>query len=188
MPSIEFPAGLGERSVALRPLEEGDAAAFAQAFRDDPELGRLLGLVEDPSEQWAREAARRSRESAQEGRMIALAITGAEGDAFRGEVVLNRFDWKHRRCELGYWLVPRARGRGVATAALSLAVGWLFDGLELLRVEIATTTENVASQDLAQRLGFTREAVQRERDIERGHRVDVVQYGLLREEFSRVGS
>jgi RimJ/RimL family protein N-acetyltransferase len=76
-----------------------------------------------------------------------------------------------------------ARGQGLAPAACRLVVSWLFEALELLRIEIATTAENLPSQRVAQRLGFTAEARQRERDLERGRRVDVIRYGLLREEW-----
>ena len=35
---------LREGDVTVRPLAERDAAAYAAAFRDDPDLGRLLGM------------------------------------------------------------------------------------------------------------------------------------------------
>jgi len=183
MPAIEFPAELAGAGLTVRPLGEHDAEPYAQAFRDDPELGLLLGVAEDPTEEHVREAADRSRQAASEGRMIELAILREPERAFAGGLLLHKFEWEHRRCELGYWLVPQARGVGLAGAAMSLAIGWLFGELGLLRVEIATTLENVASQDLARRLGFTQEALQRSRDIDRGRRVDVVQFGLLREEW-----
>ena len=36
---------------------------------------------------------------------------------------------------------------------------------------------------LAERLGFTQEGVLRKRNVERGQRVDVVWFGVLREEW-----
>ena len=65
---------------------------------------------------------------------------------------------------------------------------WAFGELGLLSVEVATTVENTHSQAVARRHGFRQEAIQRERDIERGRRVDVIQFGLLREEHARPGS
>jgi RimJ/RimL family protein N-acetyltransferase len=40
---------------------------------------------------------------------------------------------------------------------------------------------------LARRLGFTREGVLRKRNVERGRRVDVVWFGVLREEWPHTG-
>jgi RimJ/RimL family protein N-acetyltransferase len=48
---------------------------------------------------------------------------------------------------------------------------------------MTTTPENPAVPALAQRLGFTQEGVLRSRNVERGQRVDLVWFGLLREEW-----
>jgi ribosomal-protein-serine acetyltransferase len=55
--------------------------------------------------------------------------------------------------------------------------------LDLLRVELTTTADNAPVDAFARSLGFTREGVLRKRDVERGRRVDVVFYGVLREEW-----
>src|SRR5699024_6519073 len=85
--------------------------------------------------------------------------------------------------ETGFWLVPAARGRGIGASAVALLVGWAFSELDMLRVEMTTTPENAAVPALARRLGFTHEGVLRRRNIERGERVDIVWFGLLREEW-----
>jgi RimJ/RimL family protein N-acetyltransferase len=183
MTAIEFPTVLTDRVISIRPLREGDAGDYAQAFRDDPELGRLQGSQTDPDEDAVRERARRSTAGAREGQHIELAILDAGTDEFIGGMILLEFDWGSRRCEVGYWLTLAARGRGLATAACTLVIDWVLTELDFLRVEIATTPENVPSMQVARRLGFTEEALQRQRDIERGRRVDVIQFGLLREEW-----
>jgi len=62
---------------------------------------------------------------------------------------------------VGYWLRPEARGRGVATVAVLLVAGWAFDRLGVQRLELTTVPENVASQRVAERAGFSREGVLR---------------------------
>ncbi len=184
MTAIVVPDGLCSSLVALRPLQERDVAAYAAAYREDPDLGRLQGHESDPDEQWARANVARSREAAQAGEWAELAVCDAATDEFLGAVMLLRVERELGRCELGYWLTPKARGRGMIDAALTLTLDWVFGELELLRVEIATTAQNTRSQAVALRHGFVREALQRERDIERGVRVDVIQFGLLREEHA----
>ncbi|MEA2271956.1 MAG: hypothetical protein QOI98_664 [Solirubrobacteraceae bacterium] len=57
--------------------------------------------------------------------------------------------------ELGYWLAAAARGRGVATRAARLATAWGLGELGLGRIDARVDEENVASQAVAQRAGFT---------------------------------
>jgi RimJ/RimL family protein N-acetyltransferase len=99
-------------------------------------------------------------------------------------VVLHSFDWHSRRAEIVFWLVSATRRRGVGTAAVSLALSWAFAELDLLRVEMTTTPENPAVPALARRLGFSQEGVLRQRNVERGRRVDIIWFGLLREEWA----
>ncbi len=179
---IEIPERLSDGVVALRPLRDADVGAYAAAFAADPELGRLIGVETDPDE-----AAIRARvgdtSGSDAGRHATLAIADAAADAFLGCLTLHTFDWTSRRCELGVWLATRARGRGAGTRAVSLALSWAFAELELLRVEMTTTPDNAAVPELARRLGFTREGLLRARNVERGERVDIVWFGLLREEW-----
>jgi RimJ/RimL family protein N-acetyltransferase len=60
-------------------------------------------------------------------------------------------------------------------------VSWAFDTLDLLRVEMTTTSDNDAVFGLAKTLGFTHEGVMRQRNVERGQRVDIVMFGVVRE-------
>jgi ribosomal-protein-alanine N-acetyltransferase len=176
---IELPERLEGDDVLLRRLRPDDAAAYVAAFRADPELGRLLGMEQDPGEEAVRERAGRAVETAAEGKYVELAI----GEEFAGTVFLHSFDEHHRRAEVGFWLVPAARGRGLGSCAVACAVTWAFGELDLLRVEMTTTPDNEAVFGLARRLGFTEEGVLRKRNVERGQRVDVVWFGVLREEW-----
>ena len=176
---IELPERLEGEDVLLRRLRPDDAAAYVAAFRADPELGRLLGMEEDPDEARIRKRAKRLPALAAEGRIAELAI----GEPFAGTVILHSIDEHHRRGEVGFWLVPEARGRGLGSRAVALAVDWAFETLDLLRVEMTTTPDNAAVFALARRLGFTHEGVLRKRNVERGRRVDVVWFGVLREEW-----
>ena len=49
---------------------------------------------------------------------------------------------------------------------------------------MTTTPDNQAVFALARRLGFVQEGVLRRRNVERGVRVDVVWFGVLREEWA----
>jgi len=180
---LALPEPLSDGRVTLRWMRVDDAPACAAAFRDDPDLGRLIGVERDPDESGIRERIARQDANASEGRSLQLAIADPVSDAYWGAMILHSFDWHSRRAEIGFWLVPAARGQGVGSAAVALAVSWAFTKLDLLRLEMTTTPENPAVPALACRLGFTQEGVLRSRNIERGRRVDIVWFGLLREEW-----
>jgi [ribosomal protein S5]-alanine N-acetyltransferase len=174
---------LSDGRVTLRLMRADDAPACAAAFRNDPDLGRLIGVERDPEEAGIRERIARQDEHAIEGRSLQLAVADPLSDGFWGAMILHSFDWHSRRAEIGFWLVPAVRGRGVGSAAVALAVSWAFTELHLLRLEMTTTPENPAVPALARGLGFTQEGVLRARNVERGRRVDIVWFGLLREEW-----
>lgn len=180
--SICQPDSLQGDRVRLRPLAERDFRAWVDAFLEDPELGVMLGNEADPGLEDLRARLERSPVSLAEGRGADFVIADVDTDAFLGAVNLFALHWHSRRGEVGIWLTPAARGRGLASAALELMLGWVFDSLGLERVEMTTIPENQQLPRLAQRLGFTQEGVLRARNVERGRRVDIVFYGLLRGE------
>jgi RimJ/RimL family protein N-acetyltransferase len=174
------PEGLSRDGIRLRRLRARDAGPFAQAFREDPHLGVLIGADEDPTEVGVRRFIARQPRLRSRGEFLGLAVTDASGKPFLGHVMLHTLDFRHRRGEIGYWLVPGARGQGTGKAAVSLLVEWAFARLDLERLEITTTTDNAAARALAASLGFAEEGVMRARNVERGRRVDIVLLARLR--------
>jgi [ribosomal protein S5]-alanine N-acetyltransferase len=88
-------------------------------------------------------------------------------------------DWWHRRAEVGFWVVTQARRRGALSEALGLILAWLFDTAEVERVELTALPENEIVPRIADRFGFTYEGTLRQRNFERGRRVDLLYWGLL---------
>jgi [ribosomal protein S5]-alanine N-acetyltransferase len=56
---------------------------------------------------------------------------------------------------LGYWVVERLNGRGIATRAVGLVCDWGFREAGFHRLEAATLVDNTASQTVLRRNGFT---------------------------------
>jgi RimJ/RimL family protein N-acetyltransferase len=182
---IALPDRLEDGFVALRPMRVADAEPYSAAFREDPDLGRLLGVEADPDEASVRERIDRQAQGAAERSFVQLAIADPTTNAFWGELLVHSWHAQHRRAEVGFWVVPGERRRGIGSRAVGLALTWLFGELDLLRVEMTTTPENLGVPALARRLGFTQEGFLRARNVERGQRVDLVWFGLLREEWAR---
>ncbi|KAM0839965.1 hypothetical protein ACQ4PT_059967 [Festuca glaucescens] len=84
------------------------------------------------------------------------------------------------RAELGYVLARAHWGKGVATAAVRLAVAQVFGEVEgLLRVEALVDVPNVASQRVLEKAGFTREAVLRRYCVLKGRVRDMVIHSFI---------
>ena len=184
---ITIPERLSGGGVCLRPLREDDAEAYAAAYVEDPDLGRWLGVERDPTPSDVRERIERARQGAAESRWLELAIATAPGDAFAGTAIVHSIAPVHRRREIGFWIVSARRRQGLAAAAVARLLEWLFDELRFERVEMTTTPDNARLRALARRLGFVEEGVLRARNFERGRRVDLVAFGLLREEWPAAG-
>jgi RimJ/RimL family protein N-acetyltransferase len=184
VPAVQLPPPptLTDGVVALRPLEERDAEPFASAFRDDPHLAGAIGVEEEPTEELLRERFAADAHTPPAG-AIQLAVADATTDAFLGTVILHSYNGRHGRIEVGFWLARDARGRGLGSRAVTLAVSWAFETLGVARVEMTTLPDNPGALALAASLGFTREGVMRQRNFERGRRVDVVMLGVLRDEW-----
>jgi RimJ/RimL family protein N-acetyltransferase len=82
---------------------------------------------------------------------------------------------------IGYGMLPKFRGRGLMTRAVGLLTGWAFEAVGLARIVAGTAPDNLGSQAVLQRAGFTREAYEHDRlPGPNGTRVDNVQWVLLR--------
>ena len=82
--------------------------------------------------------------------------------------------------EIGYWVDPAARQRGVATHAVRTLCTWAFTSLDLEIIEWRAEVGNLASRRVAEKAGFLVEATLRKRQIHRGVRVDVWVGSLLK--------
>jgi RimJ/RimL family protein N-acetyltransferase len=177
---IEFPVvGLSDGVVHLRVMAEADLPAIVAACQD-AEIPRWTRVPEPYGESDARtwfeqEAARRAR-----GDQLGLLVVDADRDRLLGSVGIVHVDWEEGRCELGYWVVREARGRGIATRAVKLLAGWIFEALPIDRVEICAEPENTGSRLVAERTGFTFEGVLRSYIVNKGTRRDMAMYSLLR--------
>jgi RimJ/RimL family protein N-acetyltransferase len=99
---------LAARGIRVRPVEAHDLPAYAAAFRDDPGLGRLLGVEEDPTEEALRTRLGREWLEPPGLRAFEWAIVDAASDAFLGSILLHSCDWNNRapRSDSGWSSTP----------------------------------------------------------------------------------
>jgi len=86
----------------------------------------------------------------------------APGGELLGSVSLFDVSDAQLLAEVGYWVVPAARGRGVATRGVCCAVRYAFETLGLHRVYLHHAVENSASCRVAVAAGFLLEGTLRQ--------------------------
>lgn len=74
---------------------------------------------------------------------------------------LHRMDWDLRRFEIGYWVRSTAQGQGYVSEMVQLLGRLAFEQLRARRLEIRCDARNARSRAVAERNGFTLEAVLR---------------------------
>ncbi|MEX2210319.1 MAG: GNAT family protein [Gaiellaceae bacterium] len=171
----------------MRPWRESDAAALVRRI-NDPDIAAFLDRVPHPyTHDDAREWFELAGAAWQDGTMatFAIEVEGIEGAA--GGIGIHFFTGLDEgTAEIGYWVAAEARGRGAASAATRLAAEWAFEALPgLTRLQLRADVENVASNRVAEKAGFTREGVLRSQrhNARLGRRTDFVMWSLLREEL-----
>jgi RimJ/RimL family protein N-acetyltransferase len=170
--------------TALRPWRDGDIPWVVEACQD-PEIPRWTAVPSPYRESDARAFFSRRYDSLHTGREAPFAIVRSDAidRGLLGSISLLRFAWEDRRCEVGYWLAREARGQGHATRAVGLICAWGFRDLGLERIELHAAAGNPRSQRVAERVGFTREAVLRSHLRSKHGPLDMVIFGLLPEEL-----
>jgi RimJ/RimL family protein N-acetyltransferase len=166
--------------LRLRPLVDGDAGAVFELF-GDPGVVRFMSVRRLESEAEARDFIVGIRESFLSGTLYQWGIE-LERELV-GTCTLAGIDREHRRAELGFAVLRRRWGRGVASRALPAVIDFAFERLGLHRLEADADPRNEASLRVLERLGFRREGLLRERYFQEGEAQDAVVFGLLRREW-----
>ena len=118
------------------------------------------------------------RSSPSSGRLLALAAADAESGEIVGGATLHHLDSERRIVEIGYFVLPAARGRGVATTIARMLAEHAFS-LGIERVAAYVNVGNTASERVLEKAGFTREGVVRSMPKPDGRRVDKTLFSLL---------
>ena len=159
---------LEDGDVALRPVMAGDVPALRAALEDE-ELQRWFP-VETP-------VTDRSALAYVDSERNWHAVVGALGGDLLGAIGWRPVD--QGIVQVFYWITREARGRGVATKALELVSAWAFERLGAPRVQLLVEPENVGSQRVAEKAGFTCEGLLRSYMDFHDTRRDAFMFSLL---------
>ncbi|MFC6084530.1 GNAT family N-acetyltransferase [Sphaerisporangium aureirubrum] len=141
----------------LRPWAVGDVGVLRVAFMD-PAI-QLWNLEGEISEEQAARLITTWQVRWQLESGASWAVTA--GREVLGRVALRTVELGLGLGEVAYWVLPAARGRGVAVRAVTELARWAFDDLGLHRLELRHSTANPASCRVAVRSGFATEGLLR---------------------------
>ena len=174
-PMLDAPGGL-----ILRPWETPDASPFLTAY-EDPEIQRWHtrqpGSKEDVLEWFAQ-----YRRSWQSETGACWAIT-QDGDEVLGRIALGGMNLDDGVAGCAYWVLPDARGAGVASRALSALSFWALGDAGFHRLHLDHSTRNYASCRVAEKSGFLLEGTQRNAAVHADGRHDMHLHARIRREI-----
>jgi RimJ/RimL family protein N-acetyltransferase len=163
---------LRDGDLLLRPPTEADVPAVTAACQDE-ELVRFLPRFPSP---YREQDARDWIASCNSGALSRdFLIVDAAGGDLLGAIGVRLGEVG----AIGYWIAKEARGRGIATRATRMLSRWALTEGGVQRLQLTTDPANVASQRVAEKAGFTREAVLRAYTRLSEGRRDAVMFSLL---------
>ncbi len=151
---------LVDGELRLRRATPEDVPAILRICQD-PEIQRWTRVPSPYLEHHARSfASLSSRAGVEEGTGAHLLAVDTATDVVLGAVGLS-LDLADLAGEVGYWVAPEARGRGVATRGTRLVCRLGLERLQLGYIGLEAAADNAASNAVARRLGFTLEGTRR---------------------------
>lgn len=86
------------------------------------------------------------------------AVCNQQGSVV-GRTAISRINLFEGDGEVGYWILPEARGNGIAGRAVSAVRDWAFYSAGLKRLQLTHAVQNEASCKVAEKAGFQLEGV-----------------------------
>lgn len=170
-------------TINLRPLSLTDAEGEYVNWFNDAEVCQHNSHHVYPhnralTEQYINDANRQKQ-------TMVLAITDKEG-AHIGNVSLQSINYVNRSAEFAILIGDkRYWGKGIAKEAGHLLLRHGFEALNLHRIYCGTAADNIAMQKVALALGMREEGLRKEAVYKNGGYVDIIEYGILKEERKR---
>ncbi|MGA5220661.1 GNAT family N-acetyltransferase [Streptomyces cinereoruber] len=146
------------RGLELRPWRVSDADVLMDAGQDPGIRHWNRLLVETPEDARQRIERMRERWRAELSAIWAVARPGGEAVGLAG---WGDIDLVGGSAEIVYWLLPAARGGGVAVEAVRRLNAWALDDLGLHRLRLCYSVANPASCRVAEKAGYSFEGTMR---------------------------
>ncbi|MDP5275414.1 GNAT family N-acetyltransferase [Chengkuizengella axinellae] len=116
-------------------------------------------------------------------RGIRWAMILKETNQFIGTLGLNSLNMGTKKSEIGYEIHPSYWGKGITAEALTEVLTYSFQEFDLFRIGAVTFPDNIASNRLLEKLGFTNEGKLRGYLYQNEQPHDAFIYSILKTEW-----
>jgi len=166
------------QDLLLRPWEPADAPAFLAAYQDDEIHRWHTGRPDSEGDVRRWFDAYRQDWAHEKGGHWAVARDHGE---LLGRIALLGFNFHEGVAGVAYWVLPLARGAGVATCALTTVSVWALEETGFHRLELSHSTRNHASCRVATNCGYLLEGTKRSAAVHDDGRHDMHLHARIRE-------
>lgn len=151
---------------------------FASLIENQVYLGKYIPWVNAvKSEKGAETLILKWRDNFRLGRGFNFLIFYKE--QFAGTIGFNYFDKLNQKTDVGYWLIRKMQGRGLIHECMIALMNYVFLNLRYHRIEVRCAVDNLPSQRVPERLGFTKEGIMRESMFIEDEFVDSILFSIL---------
>ncbi|MEF2965319.1 GNAT family protein [Paenibacillus sp. M1] len=177
-----MPHLIGER-ITLREYRMEDLPHIRSWVNDEEITDTLSDIFLFPQTHHNTESFLRSMV---EGTSASKGFVIAEKDTldYIGQIDLHKLDWKNRSAVMGIVIGRKDMlGQGYGREAIKLLLGFVFDTLNLNRLELEVLGNNERGRRCYLSCGFKEEGTIRQKIFKRGKYIDVQLMSILAEEY-----
>jgi RimJ/RimL family protein N-acetyltransferase len=177
---LPLPDGVASDRLVVRRYRRGDGKAFFDGLA--PHRDELMRWMMWPQRHQkladSESYAVRMRAQFALREAMPMGIFTRQGE-FLGGSGFHAPDWKTPKAEIGFFLLPPARGKGIATETARLMVQYAFDHMAVNRVWATCDADNAASSNVLRRAGVPEEGrLHAETRDHHGRLRDTLMFGL----------
>ncbi len=178
-----MPIKIEGRRINLRSITKADVPSLYEYARDE-EISRYTFIPHPYKIKDALRFVRYAQAMARKKEEFHFGIELKGSKHIIGMIGVQGVNRKHKRGEVGYWVGKSFWGKGYAREALAMVLSFCFGELGMERAVAHVMHPNRASSRLLEKSGFTFEGKLRRHCLQHGEWVDILCYGILKEEFS----
>jgi len=116
---------------------------------------------------------------------LIFSVYSIKGNTHIGNVSLQNIDHFNQSAEMAFMFGDRSYwGKGYAFIASKLVIQHAYEHLNLNRLYLGCLDKNAAMEKLALKLGFKQEGIKRQALFNKGEFCNVLEFGLLKNEYS----
>ncbi len=172
---------MNTENYVLKEIEDADIQNIHKGL-SNPEITKYYDVhfstLEDTKEQmeWYRNLKKN-------GTGIWWGIYDAADNEFCGAGGFNNLDSKHKKAEIGFWLLKDYWGKEILNEVMPKLFEIGFTDLDLNRIEGYVVSDNTNCKKALEKINFTYEGTMRESEVKNGQKISVDIYAILKSEW-----